>query len=102
MKKLIFVCSPYSGNVEKNVEFAKQCCMAVLNEGNIPFAPHLFFTGFLDDGIPEQRKAGIDGGMLIMSKCDEVYVFGDTISTGMAIEIIEAEKLGIMVRKIPH
>lgn len=98
MKKLIFVCSPYSGDIEKNVEFAKQCCLSVIYDGDIPFAPHLFFTQFLDDSITDQRKAGIEGGLLIMNKCDAMYVFGNTISDGMAIEIIEAEKLGIPVK----
>ncbi len=35
--KLIYVASPYSGDIEKNIEFIKKACRHVMNEG------HAFF-----------------------------------------------------------
>ena len=32
--KLIYVASPYAGDVEKNVEYAKQACRTVMESGH--------------------------------------------------------------------
>ena len=47
----------------KNVEYAKACCLWALDQCYSPYASHLFFTQFLDDSIPEQRKLGIAAGI---------------------------------------
>ncbi len=39
--KLIYVASPYAGDIEKNVEYAKQACRAVMESG------HAFFCAAL-------------------------------------------------------
>ena len=56
---MIYVCSPYRGDVSVNVAFAKRCCLEVIKAGKVPFAPHLYFTQFLDDDIPEERERGM-------------------------------------------
>ena len=66
--------------------------------GNIPFAPHLLFPQFLDDSDPKERELGLFFGVALMSKCAEVWVFGETISAGMAKEIEKAEKRGMRIR----
>ena len=45
---------------------------------------------FLNDDDPEERRLGLFFGNAIMSKCSEVWVFGDRISSGMAAEIRRA------------
>ena len=35
--KLIYVASPYAGDVERNVEYAKQACHAVMKKGGRKF-----------------------------------------------------------------
>ena len=37
-------------------------------------------------------------GIVLLTKCEQVWVFGDTISKGMAAEIEKAEKKHIPVR----
>ena len=91
---MIFVCSPYRGNEKKNIEFAKQCCKKVCELNQIPFAPHLYFTQFLDDSIGLERKQGMKYGLEFMKICDEVWVFGNTISSGMKEEIEYANSIG--------
>lgn len=39
--KLIYVASPYAGDVERNVEYAKQACRTVMESGHAFLAPHL-------------------------------------------------------------
>ena len=95
---MIYVCSPYRGDVETNTEFAKQCCLEVIKAGKTPFAPHLFFTQFLNDDIPQERERGISCGLEVLSLCSEIWVFGDNISDGMLAEIEYAEQHGIVVK----
>jgi hypothetical protein len=93
MEKLIFVSSPYSGNVKENVANAKSYCKYVMDQGLIPFAPHLFFTQFLDDSNDTDRLMGLYAGMSMLERCDEFWMFGDTISDGMRLELQEAIRL---------
>lgn len=98
--KMIFVASPYAGDVKKNIEFAKEACQYVLNEGHAFFCPHLLYPQVLDDNKTEERKLGIDSGKRILLNCDELWAFGETISPGMFEEIQYARKNGIPVKRI--
>jgi hypothetical protein len=95
---MVFVCSPYRGDVVANIAFAKRCCLEVIKAGKTPFAPHLYFTQFLDDDIPEERERGINCGLEVLSHCSEIWVFGDKITDGMLAEIDYAEQHGIVVK----
>ena len=53
--KLIYVASPYAGDVEANVEYAKQACRTVMESGNAFFAPHLLYPSILDDAVSSER-----------------------------------------------
>lgn len=98
MNKLIYVCSPYRGYPETNTKKARSYCRKIaIEEGNIPIAPHLFFPQFLDDNIPRERERAIKMNLDILRHAVEIRAFGSKISDGMAIEIIEAKKLGISV-----
>ena len=47
------------GDIERNTESARQYCRIVLDTGKIPIAPHLYFTQFLDDNDPSERRIGM-------------------------------------------
>lgn len=98
--KIIFVSSPYAGDVEKNIEFAKQACHYVIAEGNAFFCPHLLYPQVLDDNNPEERKQGIEMGKQLLLTCDELWAFGDRISHGMFEEIEYARQNEIPVKRI--
>lgn len=72
--KLIYVASPYAGDVKKNIEFAKRACRYVMEQGQAFFAPHLLYPQILDDTDPEERKTGIKLGLRMLEKCDELWV----------------------------
>ena len=100
MKK-IYVCSRLRGDVETNIENAKRYCEYVVKCcGAIPIAPHIYFTQFLDDDIPGERAFGILAGLQLLSECDELWYFGDSISKGMVTEIIAAKEQSIPVRYV--
>jgi hypothetical protein len=86
--KLIYVCSPYSGDVEKNVENARKYCRFVVDKGHIPFAPHLLFPQFMDEET--ERGKAMDMALQMLQDCQEIWAFGNTITDGMRTELNEA------------
>lgn len=90
-RPIVYICSPFAGEVEKNIEAARNYSRFAVDKGYIPIAPHLLFPQFLNDADPRERQLGLFFGNALMSKCSEVWVFGNRISTGMAAEIKRAK-----------
>lgn len=100
MKK-IYVCSRLSGDVENNIQKAKDYAKFIAKEcGAIPIAPQIYFSQFLDTAIPEEHAFQAMAGLLLLSECDELWYFGDSISQGMVRKIIAAKQQNIPVRYI--
>lgn len=97
-RPIVYICSPYAGDVETNVQKARRYCRFAVDKGYIPIAPHLLFTQFLNDDSPKERQLGIFFGNVVMSKCSEVWVFGDRISDGMEAEIKRAKRKNYRLR----
>jgi len=91
--KIIFICSPLSGDIAENIRKATEYCRTVSDLGYIPIAPHVYFTQFLDDEVFEDREWGLRMGLELLERCDEIWVFGNTISEGMRYEINKAQEL---------
>lgn len=89
-RPIVYICSPYAGDVSKNVENARKFSRFAVDKGYIPIAPHLLFPQFLNDANPRERQLGLFFGNALMSKCSEVWVFGGRISDGMEEEIKRA------------
>nr|WP_325178711.1 DUF4406 domain-containing protein [uncultured Oscillibacter sp.] len=100
MNKLVYIASPLSGDVEKNLDFARQACRYAISQNVTPFAPHLLYPQILDDSDPAERQLGIDMGNQMLELCRELWLCGDRISAGMEGERKLAESLGIPVRQI--
>lgn len=97
-KPLIFICSPYAGDIKGNTERAREYSRFAVSKNCIPIAPHLLFPQFMEEDDPAQRSLGIFFGLVLQSKCREVWVFGRTISKGMAVEIEKAKERKLPVR----
>lgn len=100
-RRMVFVCSPLRGDYQGNALRARMYCRQVLDEGHTPYAPHLFFTQFLSDLDPVQREQGINAGIEMLKRCDEVWVFtkpDGTLSEGMRAEVAVAHDNLIPVR----
>ena len=89
-RPLVYICSPYAGDIDRNIAAARKYSRFAVETGYIPIAPHLLFPQFMNDGDPTERELALFFGNALMSKCSEVWVFGDTISNGMAAEIRRA------------
>ena len=108
-RPIVYICSPYAGDVEANVEAARKYCRFAVEKGRIPIAPHLLFPQFLNDANPRERQLGLFFGNAVMSKCSEVWVFGSRISSGMEAEIKRARWKNYRLRyftedceEVPH
>ena len=107
--KKVFICSPFAPrgetreemqkDMERNIRAAQRACRFAALEGNVPYAPHLFFTQFLDDGDSLEREYGQVMGLSWLRQCDEIRVIGRRISPGMRREIKKAREWGIPVKK---
>lgn len=95
----IYICSPLRGNIEDNINKAKEYCKFVVAKMKaMPVCPHIYFTQFLDDNNELEREMGMDFGLRLLSECDRVIVFDNNgISKGMKKEIELANRLNIPV-----
>lgn len=95
--KVVYICSPLHGDIERNVEKAKFYCKIAIENGAVPIAPHVYLTQFLNDDNSTQRAAGIAMGAELLKRCDELWAFGNKITEGMASEIEIAKQLKIPI-----
>lgn len=97
-RPLVFICSPFAGDMEGNTKRAREYSRFAVSKDCIPIAPHLLFPQFLEETDPAGRELGISFGLVLQSMCREMWVFGDTVSKGMAVEIEKAGERGIPIR----
>lgn len=98
--KLVYICSPYAGDIENNVKFAKAACRYAADQGCAPVAVHLLYPQILCDTVPAEREVGIRMGLRVLTSCEELWCCGEHISLGMSCEISEAGRLGIPIKAI--
>ncbi|MFE5288119.1 hypothetical protein ACFRAQ_24390 [Nocardia sp. NPDC056611] len=60
---LVIIESPYAGDVEANLAYARAALLDSLNRGEYPFASHLLYTQVLTDADADQRSHGIAAGL---------------------------------------
>ena len=97
---LTIIESPYAGDVERNVSYARLALRDSLMRGEHPIASHLLYTqeGVLDDNIPEEREQGIDSGLAWRTVADQTIVYADLgVTKGMKYGIDKARDEGIAV-----
>ena len=96
--KLVYICAPLRGDVEKNIEFVRQKAQEVFQAGDIPVCPHLMFPPIADPENPQQDQAAREMGLRLVESCQEVHVYGPEWTEGMWAEIRHAMDLGIQVK----
>ncbi|KAF0199015.1 MAG: hypothetical protein FD170_3943 [Bacteroidetes bacterium] len=100
--KVVYIAHPIAGDVAGNLiriqEIGRNINLSEINV--VPFANYYFDCFCLDDNDPIERYRGIKNDTALLKKgfIDEMRLYGDRISNGMANEIELALKLGIKVR----
>ncbi len=95
--RLVIIESPFAGDVESNVEYARACVRDSLTRGEAPIASHLLYTqpGILRDDNPAERQWGIDAGLAWGRAAEATVVYIDRgLSNGMKYGIQRAEQDG--------
>lgn len=95
--KLVYICAPLRGNLEENIEFARQKALEVFRNGDLPICPHLLFPPIADATDPVQDEAARTMGLRLLESCQQVNVYGTAWTAGMRAEIDHAQVLGIPV-----
>ena len=95
-KPLVYVASPFAGDEERNTQNAIRYCRFAVDSGAIPWAPHLFLPRFMSEAA--EREEAMFMNMVYLGRCEQLWVFGDRITDGMAAEINKAKKRGIPIR----
>lgn len=102
----VIVESPYAGDVDTNVAYARAALHDCLSRGEAPIASHLLYTqpGVLDDDKPEERVWGIQAGLAWSSVAEATVVYDDLgVSRGMQYGIDRARQEGrpVEFRQLP-
>ena len=81
---VVYICSPYSGDIAGNTKKARRYCRYAVDEGFIPVAPHLMFPNFMSES---ERNLIMHMDLVLLTKCKELWICGDEITVGMMFEI---------------
>ncbi|WP_222946180.1 hypothetical protein [Paraburkholderia sp. UCT31] len=104
--KLVILESPFAGDVERNIKYARAAVRDSLLRGEAPIASHLLYTqdGVLNDDIPEERQHGIDAGLAWREVSHGTVVYTDFgFSRGMEYGMARARESGktVELRTLP-
>ena len=95
-RPVVYICSPYAGDIEGNTYRAQVYSRFAVTKHAVPIAPHLLFPQFMNDDT--ERELALFMGIILLTKCKEMWVFGTTVSDGMLREIEKAKQMGKIIR----
>jgi hypothetical protein len=96
----VIIESPYAGDVDVNVAYARRAMRDALERGESPIASDLLLAqpGVLDEAIPGERRLGVDAGQAWLEVADACVAYTDLgISDGMWRGIEAARQAGVPV-----
>lgn len=100
--KVVYVCHPIRGDKINNIVNVIKIVRAInlFLPNVVPLTNYVSDSLALNDDVKEEREKGLlnDESLLRSGIVDELWVFGDEITTGMQLEINTAQKMGIIVR----
>ena len=97
-RPLVYICSPYAGDTETNVEIAREFCATAVARRVLPLAPHLLFPQFMNDTDPADHELAMFFNRVLLSKCEAIWVYTARVSVGMRAEIEWAHHLELPIK----
>ena len=98
----VIIESPYAGDIQRNIKYARACLRDSLLRKESPIASHLLYTqdGVLDDGIHDERTLGINAGLEWLVAAElHVFYCDYGITPGMQIAMERSENMGKEIKK---
>ena len=96
-RPLVYICAPFSGDIEANIKKATAFAEYAYQNGCIPVTPHLLFP-FMNDESKKERELALNMDLVLMGKCQEVWVLSERITAGVSAEIEKAQRRRQTVR----
>ena len=90
--------SPYKGDVERNLAYAKTAMLDSILRGEAPFASHLLYTLVLNDKLIAERERGITMGQAWLLEANLVAFYTDLgISPGMneSLKLLKSKRIRV-------
>ena len=97
-RPVVYICSPLAREMVKNQKSIRMYCRFAVDAGYVPIAPHIYFPQFMNDRSSRERELTLFMDIVLLSKCAELWVFGEEIIGGMSIEIRKAKSKGQLIR----
>jgi hypothetical protein len=97
--RVVYMAHPVSGDVPGNLAKAR-AHVRRLEEAHPDVAivaSWITECEVWDDANPDERAKGLQRDMAVLGKCDELWLLGPHVSSGMALEEDHANSLGIPV-----
>ena len=69
-RPLVYICSPYSGDVEMNTQKARRYSRFAVDQDAIPLATHLLLPQFMSETT--ERDLALFMDMVIIGRCEEM------------------------------
>ena len=66
-RPIVYVCSPYAGDIAGNIEAARRYSRFAVEAGYIPIAPHLLFPQFMDDSVRAERDLAMRINIILLA-----------------------------------
>ena len=95
-RPLVYICSPFSADPEGGAEKARKYSRFAVDAGAIPFAPHLLLPQYMDESTERDLAMFMD--KVFLDRCEQLWVFGSTVSKGMDAEIRRARRKSMTIR----
>lgn len=100
--KQVYIANPLHGDYHTNIRNAIEYCRMAAERGVLALAPHIIFSQWCNDTIPEQREQGLKLGLELLAHSEELWIMGNQISKGMYGEIEFATEHNIPTFYVQH
>jgi len=92
----VYISLPFTPD-KKGLEYARTCAQKVIDEGGVPVFPILMYQSLFPETCRPVVNAVKKMALSVLTSCDEVWVFGSSLTGFMMDEISLAQTLGIPV-----
>ena len=94
-RPLAYITAAWRGDRNRDTAQAVQYCRSVYEAGFSPVCPLLYLPLFLNNGIPEEHKSGIDMSRDLLRRAHVLVLCGNSVNEDVKNDIAIAGRLNI-------
>jgi hypothetical protein len=92
-RTIVYICSPPADQAA-----IRRYCRFAVERSCLPIAPHILLPQYFDADDPDEHEEMTHQALILLSKCKEIWCFGDCITGCMRRELDKAAAREIPVR----